>query len=95
MISQILYLIKILPDSEKHIFNSDGKVWITNEWICGGFAGRAFIGDTEEDAARQLIDYLNEHIGHNSIVGSCVTKSGFPNLSKVKKYLESESSLNN
>lgn len=39
-----------------------------------------------EDAAQQLIDYMYEHIGHNSMVGKSVSESGFPNLEKVYEY---------
>lgn len=33
-------------------------------------------------------NYFIEHINHNSIVGYIVTKSGYPNLDKVKFYLK-------
>ena len=84
--NQIIELIRSLPDSEKHIFIEDGEYWATQEWLCGAFAGRAFVAEKLEDAAQEMIDYLYAHIGHKSMVGSSVTQSGFPNLERVKKY---------
>ena len=85
---QILELINRLPDAESHIHICciDGKHCVTNEWFAGNFAGRSFEADNYEDAAQQLIDYMYEHIGHNSMVGKSVSESGFPNLEKVYEY---------
>lgn len=85
---QILELIKKLPDAESHIHICciDGKHCVTNEWFAGNFAGRSFEAENYEDAAQQLIDYMYEHIGHNSMVGKSVTESGFPDLEKVYEY---------
>jgi hypothetical protein len=87
---EVLDLIKSLPDADKHIFQHEGKWEVTNEWIVGGFAGRSFVGETPEEATQQLIEYLNRHIGHKSMVGHEVTKSGWPNLERVKEYLQPE-----
>ena len=86
--NEILTLIKRLPDSENHIYIdcTNGKHCVTNEFFAGAFAGRGFEGDTYEEAAEQLIDYMLRHIGHNSIVGKAVTESGFPDLDKVYDY---------
>lgn len=86
---ELLNLIESLPDSKSHIFFDErNKLWnVTQEWLVGGFAGRSFEGKTKEDAALQQIEYLNRHRGHNSIVGNIVTKSGWPDLAKVKMYL--------
>ncbi|MGB4328191.1 MAG: hypothetical protein WBJ36_04870 [Tenuifilum sp.] len=84
--NQIIELINSLPDSEKHIFIENGKYWVTQEWLCGAFAGRAFVNEILEDAVQEMIDYLYKHIGHDSMVGNSVTKSGFPNLERVKQY---------
>ena len=83
---EIIALIESLPDADKHIWFEDDQYWITQEWLCGNFAGRAFVADTKDEAAQLLIDYLYEHIGHDSIVGDNVTNSGFPNLDMVKEY---------
>ena len=84
---EIIELIESLPDSESHIFEDNKVITITDEWLCGTFAGRGFYGDTKEEAAKQLIDYLYRHIGHNSMVGKIITKSGFPDLEKVKNIV--------
>jgi len=85
---EILDLIKKLPfaDSHIHICPIDGKHCVTNEWFAGNFAGRSFESNSFEDSAQQLINYMYEHVGHNSMVGKSVTDSGFPNLEKVYEY---------
>lgn len=83
---EILDLIESLPDSESHIFSDEDGITVTSEWLVGNFAGRPFIDTTKEKAAKQLIDYLDMHITHDSMVGSIVRKSGYPDLKKVKEY---------
>lgn len=85
---ELLDLIQSQPDADKHIHLWDGKWHITQEWLVGGFAGRAFIADTQEEAAAEQIRYLDDHIDHDSIVGKCVTESGWPDLEKVKAWLD-------
>lgn len=86
---EIIELVKRLPDSDSHIHNERENLCITNEWLCGSFTGRGFTAPTLEEAAEQLIEYLYQHIGHDSIVGQIVTESGFPDLIKVEKYCKS------
>lgn len=86
MIKEMIELVRKLPDAEFHMFEAKGKQVITQEWLCGSFAGRSFEADTLEEASQQMIDYLHKHINHDSIVGLHVTKSGFPDLKKVEKY---------
>lgn len=85
---EMLTLIKRLPDAQSHIHICciDGKHCVTNEFFAGAFAGRSFEGKTYEEAAEQLIDYMYKHIGHDSIVGKAITKSGFPDLDRVYEY---------
>lgn len=83
---EIIELVEKLPNADQHIYFEDGKHYITQEFLVGTFAGRGFEGDTLEEAAQKLIDYLYEHIGHKSMVGNEVTKSGFPNLDSVERY---------
>jgi len=85
-VHEILNLILSLPDADKHIYFSDGYWHVTSEWLCGSFCGRSFPEATIEESAEKLIDYLYEHIGHNSMVGRCVTNSGFPDLVSVRDY---------
>lgn len=85
-VNEILDLIESLPDSESHIFSDEDGITVTSEWLVGNFAGRPFIDTTKEKAAKQLIDYLDMHITHDSIVGNVVRKSGYPDLKKVKEY---------
>lgn len=86
---EIIELVKILPDADLHIHNERETPSITNEWLCGAFAGREFTSPTLKEAAEQLIEYLYKHIEHNSMVGRSVTDSGFPDLKKVEKYCKS------
>jgi len=85
---EVLRLINSLPESDLHISKCpiSGQPCVTNEWFAGGFAGRSFEGKTFEEAAEKLIDYMYEHVGHDSIVGKAVTESGFPDLERVYEY---------
>jgi hypothetical protein len=91
---QVLALIESLPDADKHIMRDVGSDqfgdepgWrVTTEWLVGAFAGRSFPAGTRREAATDLIDYLDQHIGHDSIVGVEVTASGWPDLAKVRAY---------
>jgi len=86
---EIIELVKRLPDADLHIHNEMKTPSITNEWLCGAFSGRGFTAPTLEGAAEQLIEYLYQHIGHNSMFGQSVTESGFPDLKKVEEYCKS------
>ena len=91
----LISFIKMFPKSKlKHYIFRDGDKWVvTNEWLCGTFAGKGFEGDTPQEAAEQLINYFNTHIGHHSMVGNIITKSGWPNLQSVKSYLKKYSRI--
>lgn len=84
--TEIIELVKRLPGVEQHIFEWQGKQCITDEWLVGAFAGCSFEDTTLEKAAENMINYLYEHIGHNSMVGNIVTKSGFPDLKAIERY---------
>ncbi len=83
---EIINLVKSLPDADQHMHQDSGKQYITQEWLCGAFAGRAFESKTVEGAAEKMIQYLYDHIGHKSMVGDAVTNSGFPDLKQVEDY---------
>ena len=83
---EVIELVKRLPDADLHIHNERETPSITNEWLCGTFAGRGFTAKTLELATEQLIEYLYRHIGHDSMVGNIVDESGFPDLVKVEEY---------
>jgi len=87
---EIIELVRRLPDAESHIHEWEGKQCITQEWLCGNFAGRSFEALKLEDAAQEMIEYLYEHIGHESMVGRSVTDSGFPDLQRVYEYCKPE-----
>ena len=54
---QIIEMVEKLPNADQHIHFEDGKHYITQEWLVGTFAGRAFEGDTLEEATQKLIDH--------------------------------------
>lgn len=84
----LLDFLEKLPKCKDFIFIDAKGYWtITNEWLCGTIAGRGFCAATKEEAAKQLIDYLSEHINHQSIVGHTVTNSGWPNKGQVLNYI--------
>lgn len=72
------------PDS---IFIDNGEYVVTTEWLVTTFAGVGFRDKNLTHALEKMCDYLNRHIGHNSLVGYIVTLSGWPNLQKVEQYL--------
>lgn len=87
-VEQVLELIKKLPylDEHIHIYPIDGKHVVTNEWLLGSFAGRAFEGNSFEEATEKLIEYLYKHKGKRHMVGEIVERSGFPDLEKMYEY---------
>lgn len=87
-VKQILELIKKLPYSDEyiHICPIDGRYVVTNEWLLGSFAGRAFEGNSFEEATEKLIEYLYEHKGKHHMVGEIIERSGFPDLGKMYEY---------
>lgn len=60
---------------------------INTGFLIPSYAAREFEGQTLEDSAKIVISYFTNHIDHKSVVGAEVTKSGFPNIDKFKKYL--------
>ena len=85
---EIIELVRRLPNAESHIYEWYSKQCITQEWLCGTFAGCSFEGDTLGEAVDEMIDYLYRHIGHDSMVGRSVTASGFPDLKRVETYCQ-------
>lgn len=75
------------PDS---IFYDEDGWTATTEWLIGTFAGVGFTNETIEESIKEMCEYLTKHINHQSVVGNIVTKSGFPDLDKVEKYLNTE-----
>jgi len=85
--TDLLALIRSEPDADKYIFRWNGEWHVTQEWLVGAFAGRSFVAATLAEAAAEQVAYLNRHVGHDSIVGMCVTESGWPDLGRVKAWL--------
>ncbi|MEG2151135.1 MAG: hypothetical protein RRY36_07960 [Bacteroidaceae bacterium] len=83
---ELIELIESLPDSDKHIYTDEDGITVTSEWLVGNFAGVGFVANTKEEAAKQLIGYLDRHITHDSMVGDIVRKSGYPDLKRMKEY---------
>lgn len=86
----LVMFIESLPDASDFLHFDDGEWCATNEFICGGFCGRAFTDKTKECAVAKLIEYLDAHVNHESMVGTSVTESGWPNLESVKQYVIAE-----
>lgn len=90
-VSEFLAFLDSVPDIDSYRYlDKKGNFRITNEWLCGTFAGRGFSGETPSEAASQLMEYFDRHINHKSMVGDSVTNSGWPDLKKVAEYLELE-----
>lgn len=68
-------------------FDEVNKKWyISSNWLVGLKYSEIFIGDSEEEAFSKLIDYLYNNISANTIVGSRIRASGFPDFDKIKAY---------
>lgn len=83
---EVINLVKRLPNSNLHIYEYNGLKCITTEWLVGNFAGSSFEVESLDTACDKMIDYLYNHINHDSMVGKSVTESGFPDLEKVERY---------
>lgn len=83
---QIKELILNRPSYKDYLYKEGDKYIVTQEWLCGTFAGRSFEGDSEGKVLQQLIEYLYRHLGHQSMVGKIVDESGFPDLDLVESY---------
>lgn len=77
-------MIKYEP---KSIFLNDGNYVATTEWLVGTFCGVGFQSQELEDSLSKMCDYFDRHKGHDSMVGTIVTQSGWPDLDKVEQYI--------
>ena len=62
------------------------RFYISSNWVVGLRYSEIFTGDTEEEAFSKLIDYLYNNISADTIVGSRIRASGFPDFDKIKAY---------
>ena len=62
------------------------RFYISSNWVVGLRYSEIFTGDTEEDAFSKLIDYLYNNISADTIVGSRIRASGFPDFEKIRAY---------
>ena len=62
------------------------RFYISSNWLVGLRYSEIFTGNTEEEAFSKLIDYLYDNISANTVVGSRIRASGFPDFDKIKAY---------
>lgn len=68
-------------------FDKYNKKWyISSNWLVGLRYSEVFTGDSEEEAFSKLIDYLYNNISADTIVGSRIRASGFPDFEKIRAY---------
>ena len=68
-------------------FDEVNKRWyISSNWLVGLKYSEIFTGNTEEEAFSKLIDYLYNNISADTIVGSRIRASGFPDFEKIRAY---------
>lgn len=68
-------------------FDEVNKKWyISSNWLVGISYSEVFTGKTEEEAFSKLIDYLYNNISADTIVGSRIRASGFPDFEKIRAY---------
>ena len=75
---------KIYPCTYFDTFNK--RFYISSNWLVGLRYSEVFTGDTEEEAFSKLIDYLYNNISADTIVGSRIKASGFPDFEKIRAY---------
>ena len=75
---------KIYPCKYFDKFNK--KWYISSNWLVGIYYSEVFTGKTEEEAFSKLIDYLYNNISADTIVGSRIRASGFPDFEKIRAY---------
>ena len=89
-IDELVDLILTLPKCWNYIYE-EGDSWVvSSEWLCGETAGRVFTSGSVNSSLGQLINYLDEHKYHKSVVGRQVSSTGWPDLRAVNRYLASE-----
>ena len=64
----------------------NGRWHISSNWLVGITYSKIFSGDTQEEAFSKLIDYLYNNISADTIVGSRIRASGFPDFEKIRAY---------
>ena len=89
-VDSVVMFLDSLPDINEYRWQEDEKYHLTQEWLCGTFAGRGFVGTSYEDCTKQMIEYLDRHLNHESMVGKSVTESGWPDLGRVKNYVSAD-----
>lgn len=62
------------------------RFYISSNWLIGLRYSEIFMGDTQEEAFSKLIDYLYNNISADTIVGSRIRASGFPDFEKIRAY---------
>ena len=62
------------------------RFYISSNWLVGLRYSEIFTGNTEEEAFSKLIDYLYNNISADTIVGSRIRASGFPDFEKIRAY---------
>ena len=68
-------------------FDEVNKKWyISSNWLVGLRYSEIFTGNTEDEAFSKLIDYLYNNISADTIVGSRIRPSGFPDFEKIRAY---------
>ena len=68
-------------------FDEVNKKWyISSNWLVGLKYSEIFTGNTEDEAFSKLIDYLYNNISADTIVGSRIRASGFPDFEKIRAY---------
>ena len=62
------------------------RFYISSNWVVGLRYSEIFTGNTEDEAFSKLIDYLYNNISADTIVGSRIRASGFPDFEKIRAY---------
>ena len=83
-------LIESLSCGVGCIYADDDDWCVSTDWLVGFICARSFREVNREDALAQMCSYFDQHVGHDSLVGRMVTKSGWPDLERVRAYCEQD-----
>lgn len=77
----------ILAENPESIRYDDEQWHVDTGWLVGGWV---FEGKEINECLEKMHEYLLEHMDHDDTAGMIITKSGYPDLAKVRIYLKNK-----
>lgn len=81
----------ILAETPESIwYNGQDNLWYVDTGWLGRDVGSSFEGKDVFECLEKMHKYLLEHMDHDDTEGMIITKSGYPDLAKVRIYLKNK-----